>query len=344
MAIQPDADLDLVATTQKQLGTGKFTEIATSLQEYVAMSQILKKHRVNFESGTSITWRVMTGTSGAAKNIGLFATDSTAVADVFQVAEIPWRSSMTSYIIDKHEISINRSPSRIVNLVKARRADAMIDMAKLMESPNWWGKPADSTDTTTPFGVDYWVVRNATAGFNGGNPSGFSAGAAGISSTTYPNWANYTDRYTTVNKADFVAKARAAYTKTMWKQPVATVGFDTGASRACYTNYSVLSSLESIAEAQNDRLGKDVASMDGEVMFRKTPVKWVPQLDSDTGNPFYGLDWGEFKVYILSGWYMKETGPSEKADQHNVIQTFVDLTYNFCCTNRRKQFVLDTGN
>jgi hypothetical protein len=343
MAIQPDADLDLVATTQKQLGPGKFSDIAAPLQEYVAMGEILKKNRVSFDSGTSITWRVMTGTSGAAKNIGLFATDTTAVADVFQVAEIPWRSSTTSYIIDKHEISINRSPSRIVNLVKARRADGMIDLAKLLED-NWWGKPVDSTDTTTPFGVDYWVVRNASAGFNGGNPSGFSSGSAGISSSTYTRWANYTDRYTTVNKTDFVAKARMAFTKTNWMAPVEVTTFDTGTRRAMYTNYSVLASLESIAEAQNDRLGKDVASMDGEVVFRRTPVKWVPKLDSDTGNPFYGIDWGEFKVAILSDWYMRETGPSEKADQHNVIQTFIDLTYNFQCTNRRKQFVLDTGN
>ena len=340
MAIQPDADLDLVATTQKQLGTGKFTEIATSLQEYVAMGEILKKHRVNFESGTSITFRVMTGTSGAAKNIGLFATDTTAVGDVFQIGEVPWRSSMSSYIIDKHEISINRSPSRIVNLVKARRADGMIDLVKLMEYPNWWSKPVDSSDTLQPFGIDYWIVRNASTGFNGGNPSGFTAGCAGISSTTYPNWANYTAAYTTVNKTDFVAKARAAYTKTGWKQPIETAGFDTGTSRACYTNYSVIAALETIAEAQNDRLGKDVASMDGEVQFRRSPVKWVPQLDSDTANPFYGVDWGEFKAYILSDWYMKETGPTEKADQHNVIQTFIDLTYNFVCTNRRKQFVL----
>lgn len=343
MAIQPDADLDLVATTQKQLGRGKFTEIATQLQEYVAMGEVLKKHRSTFSDGTSITWRVMTGTSGAAKNIGLFATDTTAVEDVFQVAEIPWRSSMTSYIIDKHEISINRSPSRIVNLVKARRIDAEIDLAKLMEQ-NWWSKPVNSSDTTTPFGVDYWVVRNATAGFNGGNPSGFSAGTAGISSTTYPTWANYTARYTTVNKTDFVAKAREAYTKTQWKAPVETPGFDTGTKRACYTTYSVLAALESIAEAQNDKLGKDVASMDGEVLFRRVPVKWVPQLDADTGAPFYGLDWGEFKVEFLSDWYMRETGPKEKADQHNVIQTFIDCTYNFRCTNRRKQFVLDTGN
>ena len=33
------------------------------------------------------------------------------------------------------------------------------------------------------FGVLYWLVYNASTGFNGGNPTGFSAGAGNLDST-----------------------------------------------------------------------------------------------------------------------------------------------------------------
>ena len=77
---------------------------------------------------------------------------------------------------------MNRSPARLVNLLQSSRVDAMTDLAELMES-NFWGAPASSSDTLKPYGVPYWIVYNATTGFNGGHPSGFSD-VGSFSSTT----------------------------------------------------------------------------------------------------------------------------------------------------------------
>lgn len=343
MALTQDAIADLVTTTLRDLGPLKWTDISTNTQEYYAMPKMLKNEKVTFGSGYGIQWNVMVTTSGNANNVGLYAVDNVNVGDVMKTANIPWRHTVASYAFDRREISMNREPARIVDLVKARRADAMISMADRMEI-DFWGKPADSTDQTTPFGIKYWNVMGSTsAGFNGGDPSGFTAGAAGLASATYTRWQNYCSGYTSVSKTDLVSVWRAAATKTNFKPPIEVADYNRGSNYGYYTNYSVLASLETLLENQNDNLGNDLASKDGQCMFRKTPVQWVPYLDGTTQNPVYGLNWGVFYPCFLEGEYMREEGPIMAPNQHNVSDVFVDNSYNWCCKNRRLNFVLATA-
>ena len=340
MALSAEQIADLVTTTQRELGKLRWTDMTGDLQEYVAMPKLLKKEKVQFQSGYGIQWNLMKGTSGAARNVGLFNTDALNVADQMITANIPWRHSTTSYAFERREIAMNREPARIVELIKTRRADAMIDLAKLCET-DFWSKPTDSNDQVRPFGVKYWVVGNASEGFNGGNPSGFSAGAAGLDAATYPRWKNWTAEYAQIAKDDLVVKWRKAATFTKFMPPVEIKDYNRGDRYGYYTNYTVFGKLETILENQNDNLGNDLASKDGAVVFRKTPVTWVPELDADTTNPLYGLNWGVFFPVFLSGEYMREDPPEKAPNQHNVMHVFVDSTYNNKCTDRRRLFVLN---
>ena len=45
----------------------------------------------------------------------------------------------------------------------------MIALAELVENAGWT-KPASSSDETEPYGLTYWIVKNATTGFTGGLP------------------------------------------------------------------------------------------------------------------------------------------------------------------------------
>ena len=116
-----------------------------------------------------------------------------------------------------------------------------------------------------------------------------------------------------------------------------------GCSRGLYTNYAVESVLEEILESQNENLGKDVASMDGQALLRRVPITFVKELDLDSTNPLYLVDWGELHVMGLSGWWMKETVVEKQSSQHTVSATHTDCTYNLICRNRRKQGVLATN-
>jgi len=361
MSVLQGGDIaDLVSQTLQELNPLRWTEIATDLQEHVAARELLRKSRVTFQSGYGIKWSVMTDHSNAARNVGLFSTDNVNVGDVMTTAEIPWRHTNSHYAFERREIKMNREPARIVELLKIRRADAMISMAEKLEA-NFWSQPTSSSDKLDPFGVDYWIVpavNGEDPGFydgsgvtGGGNPYGFSAGAGGLSSATYNRWSNWCADYTTIDKTDLIRKWREAATKTRFMSPTEIPALGTATDFGYYTNYNVIGRLEEVLEAQNDNLGSDIASQDGRLLFRRVPVMWVPYLDSYTGpagtsapttaDPIYGINWGVFKPCFLEGEYMVEEGPEKAANQHTTYHVQVDMTYNFLCYNRRKLFRLD---
>lgn len=337
--LQADNIADLVALTLRELGRNKWTDISYDLQEHVALPKLLKKNKVGFGSGYGFQFNVNTTTSGSARMTGLYETDEVNVTDTVVQGTVPWRHVTTNYAFDEREIKMNRSPARIVELVKVRRANSMIDLAKLLED-QFWSKPATSADAEALFGVTYWIVKSATSGFNGTNPSGFTAGAAGISSTTYPQWANFTDDYTSVTQDDLITKLRLAAYKTGFKSPVSTASYSTGDRYGYYTNYDVVAPMERLLMAQNENLGNDLASKDGQVLFRRVPVTAVPKLDSDATNPVYGINWGVFGFVFLEGEYMDESGPFRSPKQHKVLEVHTDLTVNVCCKDRRRLFVV----
>jgi hypothetical protein len=339
--LQAENVLDFVADTLKDLGKPHFTDISSNLQAHPAAKNILQANRAMVESGSGIQFNVSVAQSNAARNVGIAQTDNTNLTDGQVQASTVWRHVQTSYVIEGHLLAMNREPSRIVDYVKYQRIQGLISLVELLES-NFWAAPS-ATDTLTPLGLPYWVVKNATKGFNGGQLSGYST-TAGLSSTTYPNWSNWTGPYTAVSRDDFIRQAREAALKIHFKPVVDGIPSpNTGDEMGCYANYSVIQPLEEAAESQNDNLGSDVASQDGKTMFRRVPITWVPWLERDTTNPFYLINWGWMKTWILRGWWMKETHIPNKPGQHTVAEYFIDCTYQTVTKNRRCHAVVSSG-
>jgi hypothetical protein len=341
-ALTPQSIGDLVVSTLRDLGKPKFTDISSDLQEHTAMRNLLKKNRVEIQSGTGIQFNVMVGQTGAAQNVGLGATDNVNIVDVMTQGTTDWRNTTTNYATIGQEISMNRNPARITDLLLERRIGSLISLAELMES-NFWGPPVAISDTLTPQGVNTWICKSATEGFTGTVPSGYTT-IGGINPTTYPNWCNYAAPYTYITKDDLIRKWRKAATLTRFMPTVDGIPtFNTGDSYGFYVPYAVLGPLEEALEAQNDNLGNDLASKDGQTMFRRTSVMWVPILDRDTTGPVYGINWGVFKTMILEGWWLKETVIPHYPGQHTLTAYFIDATYNWTVKDRRRNFVLSTG-
>lgn len=345
---------DLITTTLRELERNEWSDIVTDLQEHIAMPFILKKKRVEFGSGFGYQFNVRVGSNSPAANVQINQQDNPTTADMVVVGTGNYRITQTYFTVNEIEIDANRSPARIINLMEAKRVDALTSLADLMEA-NFWGCPSSSSDVVTPHGLGYWLTSNASAGFNGGNPSGFSD-VGGINATTYPRWKNYTDTYAAVSKTDLIRKLRQAMTKTNFRPPVpypSSVGEDyarTGyeADRfGLYTNYAVMQKTEELLEAQNDNLGNDVASKDGEVMVRKCKMKWAPFLDTQASNasknPVYGLDWKTWKIYFMEGNYMKETEVRPYPFIHRAYAQYTDCVYDFVCKNRRRNFLVQTA-
>ena len=90
MAVTPNALVatnfgDLVQTTLRELGRGRFTEIVTPLQDHVAMRVLLNDNKITFDSGYGVQWDVMVNPANAAYNVGLAASDNVNIVDLMTI-------------------------------------------------------------------------------------------------------------------------------------------------------------------------------------------------------------------------------------------------------------------
>lgn len=334
--------VNIIQTTRTDPAKGRFTDLAADLQKYVAMSRLLKNEKETVTSGTKLEFRIRYQTSGATRATTPRAQDSVATTDTLTSGEVPWRLVDTYFAIERSEMLVNREPQRIVNFVNEKRSDMKLDAAKKFEQFTW-SKPADSSDEETPYGIPLWVVKNDTEGFTGGNPSGFTSGAGGIDSSTYPQWKNYSAKYTDISEDDLMSKWRRAIRHCEFVSPVQTEGNQGPDSWGFYTCDNVYGQLERFARLQNDNLGSDMYMYKGAITMARRPVTWVPYLDSDTSDPIYGINWKWMKFKALEGAYLYEHEPIVAPGKHRIVVTFVDTMYNLICENRREQFVLHTG-
>lgn len=344
MALNVGTDFaDMVASTLYELGPiDVVQQIAQKKQNYEVLSRWFKKDKVELDSGIAIQRQLMVADTGAARHAAPTAEDNVNLADILKNIVVPWVHADTSWMVIYQQTLMNRSPSMILNAIKAQRNGSMLSLYDEMENKAWADAPP-STDKENPWAVKYWVVQNATAGFNGGSPTGDNL-IAGLNLTTLSNscFNNYSGTYGTVSPTDLMPKMRTAHRKTGFISPIDIKDYMTGTGDdyRVYVNEATLAGMEDIAMAQGDLGIKDIASVDGMTLsFRNNPIRWVAALDAAANNPVYMLNHSCFYPVGLQGDNLRESR-STAPKNHNIEQYFVDLTYNFLCVDRRRQAVL----
>jgi hypothetical protein len=340
MGIQyADIDDAVLLTQQNLVKRGAFLDLQTDLQDHVAVREMWKKRVKTFEGGDDWEWEAQVDHNHSAQFVKMYQTDGSALVDTMIRGRVQPRHVNAHYDYDKREKAFQRGGVAIVNYIKTKYVGMMVSFYELLEEA-LWGTPTDSSDDTTPFGIRYWLLRNATEGFNGENPSGFSSGRGNIDSTTYTRWANWSNDYVDVSKEDLLASMRRGLRKTKFRSPVShAVPKLSGMGNGIYTNDSVLGSMETLLEQQNMNLGNDLASKDGRAMVKGTSVTYVPYLDADAANPVYSLDWKWLMIGVLAGWQNNLTKPYQVSDKHLVSRVDLDGTLQMICTNLRRQAV-----
>lgn len=358
MGVHASDIIDLVKGTLDDLGRPKFQQIAQNLQHYEVMGNWMKKGRVTFDDGRGIQKNLMTRLQNNAAHVGLLETDGAVLPNLMEQLRVDWRHAQTNWsFLYQTDILMNRGKSLIFNVIKPRRAAAMINLTEELEAKAWSAPEPDNVND--PWGVPYWVVYNSVTGFNGGYP-GTHTSLAGLNlATDAPKFKNYTANYTAVSKTDLIKAMRTAHRKTGWKSPVSIDDYrgSMGRDMRIYTDETTIAAFEDLGEAQNENLGRDLASIEtgggggrdvkdieGQLTFRKHPIIWVPQLD-DTSvytaatNPVYMIDHSTFSPVCLKGDFLRESEPEKVPNQHNAFRVFVDLTYNYLCIDRRRNAV-----
>lgn len=348
---------DYVALTLRELGRMKIQQIAQNRQSYITMQHWFKKDKVVFESGSGIQRNLMNTLSRQARHVGATHVVSVDIPALIDQLQVNWRHAYVPWAFLYQEVLTNSGPEMVAKVIVPRRLDAWLSMADELEAKAW--AIPTSTNKTEPYGVPYWVVYNASTGFNGGAASGHTT-VAGVSLTDSPTFKNYTDTYAAVTKADLIKKMRTAHRKCNWRSPFANTDYrkSENADFRIYTDETRIASFEDLGEAQNENLGRDLApfsnrasdvsSQDGVLLFRKHPIFWVPYLD-DTAvftspvAPVYMLDHSTFYPVCLSGDFFRECKPRSLESQPNMFRVDNWLSYNYLCVDRRRNAVFATG-
>lgn len=346
MPLQLEGIDDFVQATLPKYKTIRWTDISTEFPNYMA-PRLIKERGVSEDGGRNIEFRVQTRTSGTFRMTGLYDTDQTGVQDLLISASIPWRFATVNWSYDLREPMFQSSRETIIRLLQVREHAARTDMVMGLEA-QLWGSPSASTDETNMHGIPFWLQKDATTtpsgAFNGGNPSGFSAGAGNIDSTLYDGWRNWTFGYSSVTTDDLIKKVKKAMVFTDFEAPDPHPELKYGKMDRCiYTTYAVVEALERLAETRNENLGSDVARYMGQVTIAGVPVKTSFYLNAnDSTDPLYGVDFGVFRPFVQKGLNMYRQNV-KAARQRMVRDVHLDLGMNFACVNRRRCFVGSTS-
>ena len=123
MGIQIESIADLVAASLRDLGRGKWTDLTTDYQRFVALPEILEKEKVKFQGGRGPQWNVLMGTAGTAHRVNLYQEDFPHVVDNMVQASAPWAHVTWNYSFDRREPEIASGKDyQIYDIVKSRRA------------------------------------------------------------------------------------------------------------------------------------------------------------------------------------------------------------------------------
>jgi hypothetical protein len=347
---------DTLVAILEDLDRLKFSQIMQSLQTYEVMGKWLKKDKMTFQGGRAIKRTIADKTLGAARRVGLFDSDEILHGDHLVDLTVPWVHRNTHWSVEyRKDILMDRGKSKVQDVVVPRRIGAIVDMADLLEADGW-SAPTGSSDSTATYGLPYYVVGNATTGFNGAgyydNDAGAAATAvAGITlSPDHTNYQNYTSTYTNMTYDDAVYEMRLAHEEMRFVSPIdhAQIRKDLEGRYRIYCDTVTKLRFEDVARQQNENVGDDVDAKNGKATFRGHPIIKVPYLDSNiiyTGanaamtTPIYMIDHSSFEPVVLAGDYLREK-VTMAPSQSNITVTNVWLTFNFLCTNRRSNGVI----
>ena len=321
------------ATMELMIAKGKFTNLLSDLNDYVAVRELMGKHKKLYE-GEEWTFNVAVASdntgNGTAKFTKLFDTDTSARVDALLKGKVVPKFVTASYSYDLREKALNSG-----SLVQ--RIDFIKEQMTLMYQ-SFYNRIDDLGRVVIPKEI------RRTMRIREGDPLEIFTAADGevIFKKYSPmgDFAEFTAQYAEVKPADLIKKMRLASRKIDFKSPLNVAEPKLGSGRGIYTTTDTVVAMEEILEAQNMNLGNDLASKDGKTLFKGNPVYNVPQLDGDAEAPVYMLDWSTLGMGVLAGWDKHVSAPKEDADRHNVRNVFLDASMAFVCTNLRNQAVI----
>lgn len=336
---------DLVLGARNNMGPyNQYSQIAQNRQRLEVLSKWFREDKVTVRGGVAIQRQLMVGLTGAARFCQPTDSDVVNITDILKSIQVPFVHCETSWMVVRQHVLMQRNEYAIVDYIQAQKDSSMLDLHEKIETMTW-GAAVTASNNTDPWGVFTWLVSDTSnTGFYGGSPFGDGT-IAGLTLASLPNsqaFNNYTDHYSVVSPQDAVSKMRDAEYYIGFIPPVDMNDYYNGSGNdeRVYANRNTVKGFEDIAMAQGDLGITDIAAVNGiELSFRKHPIRTISALDSRTDNPIVMLDHRTFSPQVLEGDYLYES-ETQSPDRHNVMRFHIDMSFNFICTNRRRNALL----
>lgn len=344
--LRPDQLDDLVELTYNtHVKRRTWVDISMANQEYIG-ARLIQGKAGELKSGPKVLFKLQVRNLQSARWTGLYSKDSYDARNLSIGGEEIWSKITGNYTYDVDEPEFQSGdPGELVDEIAMREHGAENNMIEVLESAIWTSPSSSTVDPMPLKGFPYWIQKSATEGFNGGNPSGFSAGCGSVDASTYTKWKSYTFSFAGVTRSDFVSKLIRAIEFTKFKAAHRYAATNNEKPQfELWTVWDVLEALYQYLDARNDNL-RDVAGMAGSAKIMGIPIDWCPELTNsgqdgyDSQNPIYGINWSVIKLYRKKGADMRRTGPIPVPGQHDTRAVHRDSWLQMCCTDRRRTFV-----
>ena len=332
-------------------------DLSLTLQKYHYASRLFSGNLKKDTMSTSeCRWKVKVGYQDNFQSVGLYHRDSSTRVNTLDQGELKWALTTNNYHYDIDEEIFRTGGRQIYDYIEDQERDLMTSFYTGMEDLVFG--PGPSSPTQTPNIVSsllWWITstsdsvteNNATEGFNGAEPVGWSSvGVGGISCTQYPQWRNRTFPYTSITRSDFVEKTISSMDKCSFEPPVQRPDIvdQKRSDWELLTTYSVLAAGRRMLQLGNDNIGDDMAARSGQVYIRGVPLNWVPawtssdSVNARTDGIVLGVNWSTFKAYYAAGRQMRKRKAFQHPEMSNVRVRCMDDSLQMVCFNRRANF------
>ena len=196
----------LTESIQDNYVMGEWQDISLPLQEYQFASRLFDKAKKAEMGGDQCKWKLETDYADNFQVVELYHRDSSDRKDVLTEGHMPWSMTTANYHYDLDEAVFKRGLPEIVDYISLREKGLMKSFFAGMENLMFGDGPTGPLQRPMPPAtLLHWITANATEGFNGAEPTGWSShGVGGISTTSYPAWKNRTFSYAVVDHDHFV--------------------------------------------------------------------------------------------------------------------------------------------
>lgn len=346
MAIAPTDFADIVMNTRSRVQKRLWTDISMAFPQYLFVDRVIKGKKFKIRGSHTIQENLQVRNNSSFELGGAYDPTQAHVQDVANKITETWSSNRCHTMwADDELVYQGDSDSEIIDVYDQRVHAMENDYVEGMEY-QFLGTPSSSSQSPMPIkGLKYWLQSNATEGFNGGDPSGFSAGAGNVSTGTVPAWANFTNSFSVVSQTDLFDKLSRALKFCDFRAPNPYPSIYEEGHR-----WSILTTLDNIQEFEvyttgaNDNIGTDIGRFRGMVTFRGIPLEywWVlSHPDStavDSADTLYGVDWNTWNFYFQRGFDGKIDVLPMGAQQVGVTTMWMRTIAQLMCGNRRRNF------